>query len=75
LEDLGDRFVTSTIDISATLARKIGAIDAYASQIPELFGGSEPMVLAITSFAVDRRPEGGSYGERIWMRAPDQGVR
>lgn len=74
MADLGGRFVPSTIDISATLSRKITAIDAYASQVPELFGGSEAMARQITEFAQRRHAELGTYGERIWMRAPDDVV-
>lgn len=71
LADLGRRYVASTVDIGATLARKIGAIDSYASQVPELFGGSEQMARAITAHAESLRPDGSAYGERFWMRAPE----
>ncbi|MDZ4717137.1 MAG: PIG-L family deacetylase [Roseiflexaceae bacterium] len=74
LADLAEQFVPQTIDISAALARKIGAIDAYASQVPELFGGSESMARQITVFAEQRRAETGLYGERIWMHTVDDSV-
>jgi LmbE family N-acetylglucosaminyl deacetylase len=67
----GVRLLASTIDITATLRRKIGAIDCYASQVPELFGGSERMAQSMTAYAERVRPEGGRYGERVWIAAPD----
>lgn len=69
LAELKTRFVSSTINIDASLTRKIGAIDAYASQIEELFGGSEKMAEAITAYAETLRPEIGTYGERVWLPA------
>jgi LmbE family N-acetylglucosaminyl deacetylase len=71
MADLAGHFVPRTIDISATLGSKIGAIDAYASQVPELFGGSEAMAQQITEFAERRHPDAGRYAERIWMHAAD----
>jgi LmbE family N-acetylglucosaminyl deacetylase len=65
---LGARFVASTIDIDATLTRKIGAIDAYASQLVELFGDPSLMARVVTEYAEGLRPENGSYGERLWLR-------
>jgi LmbE family N-acetylglucosaminyl deacetylase len=70
LASLSDRFVSSIVDISSTLTRKIGAIDTYASQVPELFGGSEAMAKAMTAYGSRLRPDHGLYGERVWMRAP-----
>lgn len=65
---LGKPFVPSTIDIDATLARKIGAIDVYASQVGELFGSSAAMAQMVTAYAEVLRPDVGTYGERIWLR-------
>jgi LmbE family N-acetylglucosaminyl deacetylase len=67
---LPGHYIASTVDISNQLQRKIGAIDAYASQVPELFGGSEAMTTAISAYAERLRPADGSYGERIWLPAP-----
>jgi len=65
---LGQRFVSSTIDIDATLTRKIGAIGAYASQLGSLFDEPEAMARIITDYAESLRPENATYGERIWLR-------
>jgi LmbE family N-acetylglucosaminyl deacetylase len=65
---LGPKFVASTIDIDATLSRKIGAIDAYASQLSSLFEDPSAMAQVITSYAEDLRPDVGTYGERLWLR-------
>jgi len=65
---LGQRFVASTIDIDATLTRKIGAIGAYASQLGSLFDEPEAMARIITDYAESLRPESGTYGERVWLR-------
>ncbi len=53
-----------TIDIITSLDCKIAAIDAYASQVPELFGGSEPMAEAIRTYAAVVGPV---LGERVWV--------
>lgn len=70
LQQLDGEFVTSTIDIDAVLTRKIGAIEAYASQISSLplFGDVESMRRVVTEYAEALRPEVGTYGERLWLR-------
>lgn len=67
MQTLGEMFVSSTIDIDATLSRKIGAIAAYASQLGTLFGNAEQMRQAIKAYAEELRPEMGTYGERLWL--------
>jgi hypothetical protein len=52
--------------IDATLAAKLSAIHAYASQLLELFGGAEAMDPAVTAYAHKVRPAGAEYGERVW---------
>jgi LmbE family N-acetylglucosaminyl deacetylase len=74
LADQGERMLPSMIDISHTLQRKIGAIDCYASQVPELFGGSQRMAQAITGYAERIGGDGGRYCERVWMFAPGDQV-
>jgi len=70
LEMLGESFVTSTIDIDSTLSRKIGAVATYASQIAVLFGNTAAMRRMITEYAKGLRPDVGTYGERLWLLAP-----
>ena len=65
---LAQRFVSSTIDIDATLTRKIGAISAYASQLSSLFDEPDALARIITDYAEHLRPELGTYGERVWLR-------
>jgi LmbE family N-acetylglucosaminyl deacetylase len=69
LEQLGGRdyFMSTTIDIDPWLARKIGAIECYASQLDALFGGSAPMAASVTAYTESVRPDVGTYGERIWL--------
>jgi LmbE family N-acetylglucosaminyl deacetylase len=67
LHALEESFVTSTLDIDATLARKIGAIAVYASQISSLFGDVEAMRRQIRDYAEALRPDIGTYGERLWL--------
>jgi LmbE family N-acetylglucosaminyl deacetylase len=55
-----------TIAIDATFEQKIDAIKAYASQIGELFGGVDGMVRVMSDYMRGLRPEGGTYGERLW---------
>jgi LmbE family N-acetylglucosaminyl deacetylase len=69
LRALDGSFVTSIIDIDATLTRKIGAIESYASQIGALFGDSETMRRLVVEYAEALRPDIGTYGERLWLRA------
>ncbi|MFV9506715.1 MAG: PIG-L deacetylase family protein [Oscillochloridaceae bacterium umkhey_bin13] len=68
LEQLGGaaRFlaVPTSFDHSA-LARKIAAIEAYASQLGMLFGDAETMRAAVTAFATRHAPD--AYLERIWV--------
>jgi LmbE family N-acetylglucosaminyl deacetylase len=63
--ELGITMEAQIIDIQQTIEEKIAAIDAYASQVPELFGGSEAMAEAIRGYAAIIGPE---YGERLWRR-------
>jgi len=64
---LGQPFVASTIDIDATLARKIGAISAYASQLSSLFEQPSALAQIVGDYAESLRPESGTYGERVWL--------
>jgi LmbE family N-acetylglucosaminyl deacetylase len=54
--------------IDPVLPAKIKAIDAYASQLAELFGSSEAMAPAVAAYAHSLAPEVGMYGERVWVR-------
>jgi LmbE family N-acetylglucosaminyl deacetylase len=70
LAALGGPFTPSTIDIDATIARKISALDAYASQMDELFeNGAADLAPAVMAYAESLRPDEGTYGERLWLRA------
>lgn len=64
---LGGGFVTSIIDIDATLRRKIGAIESYVSQIVALFGDTDTMRHQVVAYAEALRPEDCTYGERLWL--------
>jgi len=55
-----------TVVIDATLGTKLAAINAYASQIDELFGGADAMERSMTDYAQGLRPAGGTFGERLW---------
>ncbi len=55
------------IDIDGTLAGKIGAVEAYASQLTELFGGAEAMGRAVSGYAKGLGGEGGGHAERLWI--------
>ena len=68
MQALGERFVASTIDIDATLARKIGAIAAYATQLSSLFDRPDEMAQIVSDYAESLRPDTGTYGERVWLR-------
>ena len=61
------QFVASSINIDATLSRKLGAIASYASQMNELFGGAAAMHEQVTAYHETLRPEVGTYGERVWV--------
>lgn len=69
LDELGgrERFLPLVTSIDSTLTRKIGAIEAYASQLDILFGGAAAMAEAVRNYAASVRPDQGTYGERIWM--------
>jgi LmbE family N-acetylglucosaminyl deacetylase len=65
---IGLPFISSTIDIDTTLARKIGAISAYASQLSSLFEQPAALAQIVGDYAEHLRPESGTYGERVWLR-------
>ncbi|HEU5100674.1 MAG TPA: PIG-L family deacetylase [Roseiflexaceae bacterium] len=67
LRALGQRFVANTLDIDATLTRKIGAISAYASQLGSLFEDPAAMAQIISQYAEGLHPQTGTYGERVWL--------
>jgi LmbE family N-acetylglucosaminyl deacetylase len=52
------------IDIDGTLAEKISAVEAYASQLTELFGGAEAMARAVAGYA---KGLGEGHAERLWI--------
>lgn len=70
LAELGgaELFTPVVTAIDGVLARKIGAIEAYASQIETLFGDSGAMARSVTEYAEGLRPDEGTYGERLWVR-------
>jgi LmbE family N-acetylglucosaminyl deacetylase len=68
MQALGQPFVASTIDIDSTLARKIGAISAYASQLGSLFEQPAALAQIVSDYAESLRPESGTHGERVWLR-------
>lgn len=55
------------IDISASIDRKVAAINCYASQVPELFGGSEAMERDIRGYASSLAEHKGHFAERVWV--------
>ena len=55
------------IKIGATIDRKIAAIKCYASQVPELFGGSEAMERDIRGYATELAAQEGQYAEQVWI--------
>ncbi len=67
LAEQGDTFSPRTLTIDATLARKISAIAAYASQLEAVFAEIGPISEVVTRYAASLHPEPGSYGERIWL--------
>ncbi len=54
--------------IDDALARKVGAIEAYASQIGSLFADRAAVAPAVGAYAAGLGPEGCAYGERLWVR-------
>ena len=63
----GETLTPYAVAIDATLARKIEAIHAYASQLYELFGSAAQMEQQITDYAAGVAPAGARYGERVWQ--------
>lgn len=70
LSELGgaSRFLPVVTSIDGALPRKIGAIEAYRSQISSLFADNAAMAGAVTAYAEALRPAGGACGERLWVR-------
>ncbi|NTU86038.1 MAG: PIG-L family deacetylase [Chloroflexales bacterium] len=61
-------FMPMVTGIDRALPRKIGAIESYQSQIGVLFSNNAAMARSVTSYAERMRPEGGTCGERLWVR-------
>ncbi len=70
LEELGgaERFLPMVTSIDNTLPRKVGAIEAYRSQLASLFADPPGVAEAVAAYAAKVRPETGLYGERLWVR-------
>ncbi len=63
-----------TVAIDALVLRKLDAMGVYTSQLPDLFGGLEPMIDRVLNHCRTRRPAGGVFGERYWRRASEPEV-
>lgn len=70
LDELGRhaQFMPVVTTIDTTLARKIGAVEAYVSQLDILFGGAAAMAYAVRTYAAAVHPDTGAHGERIWLQ-------
>lgn len=70
LAELGgaERFLPVVSPIDEVLARKVGAIEAYASQIGSLFADPGAIGREVAAYAASLTPETGVYGERLWAR-------
>lgn len=66
LQAIGEPMSLEGLAIDASIERKIAAIAAYASQLPELFGSVGAMAPAIRAYAHKVRPSDAQYGERLW---------
>lgn len=65
MEQIGAPLAARTVDISATLDRKIHAAHAYASQLDELFGGADEMERVVAGCARAGQSDGAAV-ERLW---------
>lgn len=70
LAELGgaELFMPIATGIDAALARKVGAIEAYASQLSSLFADRAAIAREVAAYAAGLGPEGQRYGERLWVR-------
>ena len=64
--ELNLMFAARTVNIATTLPRKIHAIEAYGSQLDQLFGGADQMRLLVTQYAERLRSDHSLYNERLW---------
>jgi LmbE family N-acetylglucosaminyl deacetylase len=67
---LDRRLHPRTVLIESTLPDKIAAIDAYASQLNELFGGAAAMARAVREYAQIAGGRIDVYAERYWAIEP-----
>lgn len=67
MRQLNEPASPTAISIDATLAQKLHAVHAYASQLKELFGGPDAMEQTMTDYAASVAPPGKRYGERVWQ--------
>lgn len=67
MRQLNEPASAAAITIDTTLAQKLHAVHAYASQLKELFGGPDAMERTMTAYAASVAPSGGRYGERVWQ--------
>lgn len=70
LAELGGEalFLPMVTSIDGSVARKVGAIEAYVSQLGVLFGDQGAVTASVVAYAESVRPEVGTYGERLWVR-------
>lgn len=71
LQRLGgeNAFVAQTVNIDATLDRKIDAIMCYTSQLNILFGGPTLVVQTVAACAQQASPDQRIFCERLWRSA------
>lgn len=60
-------FLPIAMGIDHALARKVGAIEAYASQLSSLFAERAAVARDVAAHAAGLGPEGSAYGERLWV--------
>lgn len=67
LDAIGGRWQATSIGIDTAFERKLDAIDAYATQVERIFGGSNVMRADTLAYAKRIAPMGSEYGERLWQ--------
>lgn len=67
---LDSRMISAMVTIDTVIETKLAAINAYTSQMNELFGGSDTMRQTVRQYAHSLCPDGKTYRERFWKKSP-----
>ena len=67
---LDDHMISTMMTIDSVIETKLASINAYESQMNELFGGSDTMRQTVKQHGRSLCPDKATYRERFWKKSP-----